>query len=179
MSEPESHSSSPDPEPIPEILHSFYEERPFVICTRCGESLAEFEEGYRISKNFKQGEVIIEYALCFPCLESMMEEASDESKERLQQFQAERLRDVFGFEECSLCDCTADEARDQEFGLIGVCRSDELVDSAMICIECMEDMASIISDETRRGWDRFRNENFPGVPTDFEPMPSRPAPVVF
>jgi len=27
-------------EPIPRILYSFYEERPFRTCTRCGESLA-------------------------------------------------------------------------------------------------------------------------------------------
>lgn len=171
----------PDPEhggPIPEVLHSFYEDRPFVSCTRCGESLADFEEGYRISKNFKKGEVIIEYALCFPCLERMMDEASEESKRRLAEFQEERFRDISGFRECSLCERTLVEARNNEYGLVGVCRGHELHDSAMICLDCMEDMSEIISVETRSNWDRFREENFPGVPGDFEPMPDRAPPVV-
>ena len=165
-------------EPIPEILHSFYEDRPFKSCTRCGESLADFKDGFRLSKNFKQGEVIIEYALCFPCLETMMDEASDESKEALAKFHEERMRDVSGFDECSLCDRTMAEARDDEYGLMAICHGSDMFDSAMVCIDCIEDMAEIISEETRQSWDRFKEENFPGVPADFEPVPSRPAPVM-
>lgn len=166
-------------EPIPRILYSFYEERPFRTCTRCGESLAEFEEGYRVSKNFKQDEVIIEYALCFPCLENMMNEASDESKAALARFQNDRLRDVSGFDECSLCERTMAEARGDEYALMAMCQGNDMFDSAMVCIDCMQEMAEIISDETRQSWNRFREENFPGVPADFEPMPSRPAPMIF
>ena len=47
----------------------------------------------------------------------------------------------------------------------------------MICFDCQEAMSEIMSEETRRTWDRFREENFPGIPSDFEPFPSRPAPV--
>lgn len=165
-------------EPIPNVLHSFYEDRPFVSCTRCGESLADFEDGYRISKNFKKGEVLIEYALCMPCLVGMLDEASDESKQRLAEFQEEHYRDVTGFEECALCEQTRDGVRNEEFGLVGVCQGDDMVDSAMICIDCMEAMAEIMSEETRRTWDKFREENFPGVPSDFEPFPPRPTPAV-
>ena len=35
----------------------------------------------------------------------------------------------------------------------------------------MEEMNALVSEKTRRGWDRFVEENFPGVPADFEPMP--------
>ena len=94
----------PPGEPIPAILHSFYEDRPFVSCTRCGESLADFADGYRISKNFNKDECIIEYALCLPCLDAMLDEASEESKVALAKFQAENLRDVSGFNDCALCD---------------------------------------------------------------------------
>lgn len=161
----------PQGEPIPEVLHSFYEERPFLTCTRCGESLADFEEGYRISKNFKKGEVLIEYALCMPCLLRMLEESSEESKRNLAKFHEERQRDVSGFDECSFCERTRAEARDQEFGIAGVCQGDRLHDSAMICADCMEDMYSVLSEETKDVWRRFREENFPGVPADFEPFP--------
>ena len=126
--------------PIPEELHSFYEDRAFVSCTRCGESLADFEEGYRISKNFKKGEVLIEYALCTPCLLRMLEESSEESKQNLAKFHQERQRDVSGFGECSFCERTRAEARNEEFGIAGVCQGDRLLDSAMICVDCMEDM---------------------------------------
>ena len=70
----------PEGEPIPEVLHSFYQDRAFVSCTRCGESLADFQDGYRISKNFKKGEVLIEYALCMPCLLRMLEESGWSSR---------------------------------------------------------------------------------------------------
>jgi hypothetical protein len=158
-------------EPIPEVLHSFYEERPFLTCTRCGESLADFEEGYRISKNFKKGEVLIEYALCMPCLLRMLEESSEESKRNLAKFHEERQRDVSGIDECAFCECTRAGARDEEFGIAGVCQGDRLLDSAMICVDCMEDMYAVLSEETKDVWRRFREENFPGVPADFEPFP--------
>ena len=112
-------------EPIPKILFSFYEDRPFVTCTRCGESLSDFADGYKVSKNFKKGEVIIEYALCMPCMENMMNEASEESKRVLHEFQEEHFRNVSGFEECALCEKTRDTARGEEFGLTGICQGHE------------------------------------------------------
>ena len=163
---------------IPSILHSFYEDRPFVSCTRCGESLRDFSEGFRISKSFKGDEVIIESAMCMPCMAAMMEETSDESKQKLEKFHEKHHREVSGFDECALCECTLDEVRDTEFNLVGVCQGDDMLDSAMICFDCQEAMNEIISEETRRTWDRFREENFPGVPADFEPLPSRPAPLL-
>ncbi len=159
-------------ESIPSILHSFYEDRPFRVCTRCGESLADFEEGYRVSKNFKKGEVILEYALCLPCLQRMLEESSEESKGRLARFQQERLREnVSGFEDCAFCETTRADARGEEYGIAGVCCGDRLLDSALICIDCIEEMHELLSEETRDVWKRFREENFPGVPADFEPFP--------
>lgn len=176
MSDPSADPNTPEGEPIPSVLHSFYEDRPFQSCTRCGESLIHFPEGFRISKNFKKGEVLIEYALCLPCLDAMLDEASEESKQRLAEFQAERYREVSGFDECALCDRTREQVRGEEFGLVGVCQGDKMIDSALICIDCMEAMAETMSEETRRTWDKFREENFPGVPSDFEPFPARPEP---
>jgi hypothetical protein len=164
---------------IPKILHSFYEDRPFVSCTRCGESLLDFDEGYRISKNFSKDECIIEYALCLPCLDAMLDEASEESKVALAKFHSENLREVSGFNECALCDKKFDSVKDGDYSFAGVCQGDRMLDSAMVCFDCMEAMANIMSEETRRTWDKFREENFPGVPSDFEPFPSQGAPIVF
>ncbi len=164
--------------PIPEELYSEYEERPFRTCTRCGESLIHFQEGYRVSKVFRAGEVIFEYALCLPCLNNIMKESSEESKERLQEFQNSRVRDVDGFSDCALCDRTRETTRNGEFGLVGACLGDQLLDGNMICSFCMEEMSELVSEQTRRTWDRFVEENFPGVPSDFAPMPSHPQPLV-
>jgi len=164
-------------EPIPEVLYSFYEERPFLCCTRCGESLAEFTNGYKVAKHFKQGEVILEYALCMPCVEGMLAEASEHSRRVLNEFQQKRFRFISGFNECVFCEKTQETARDSEFSLTGICHVKDMVDSAMVCVDCMEEMSEIISDETRGKWNRFREENFPGVPGDFQPMPERPVPV--
>ena len=165
--------------PIPEELFSFYEDRPFKICTRCGEGLEHFEEGYRVSKVYRGEEVIFEYALCLPCLKSMFDESSEESKQALMKFQMERYRQVSGFDECMLCDHQRATMPVQDFGLVGICLGEGLVESSMICGTCMEAMSECVSEETRKGWDRFVEENFPGVPADFEPMPVRgPAPVL-
>ena len=157
--------------PIPEELYSVYEDRPFKTCTRCGEGLEDFETGYRVSKVFRAGEVIFEYALCIPCLQGMFEEASEESRARLMEFQMSRFRFVSGFDECALCDSRREEIPTQEYGLVGICQGNGLIESNMICGQCMEDMNAVVSEKTRRGWDRFVEENFPGVPADFEPMP--------
>ena len=45
-------------EKIPEELHSEYEERPFRNCTRCGETLLDYEDGYNVAKIFKSSETI-------------------------------------------------------------------------------------------------------------------------
>jgi len=176
---PFSGETAPQGEPIPKILHSFYEGRPFVSCTRCGESLADFEDGYRISKNFNKDECIIEYALCLSCLDAMLDEASEESKISLAKFHAENLRDVSGFNDCALCNKKFDAVKDGDYSFTGVCIDDKMYDSAMVCFSCMEAMAEVMSEETRRTWDRFREENFPGVPSDFEPFPNQSASIVF
>ena len=173
---------SPEQElpPIPEELYSDYEERPFRCCTRCGETLEHFEDGYKISKVIKRGEVIFEYALCFPCLERMMEESSEESQERLMQFQNERLREeVDNTRECALCDHTRDTLEVPEFALVAGCVGHGVLESHMVCIHCMDEMSELVSEKTRNQWNRFVEENFPGIPADFAPSPveGSPAPV--
>lgn len=162
--------------PIPPELFSFYEDRPFRTCTRCGEGLFDFKNGYRVSKVYKGEEVIFEYALCIPCLQNMMEESSEESRQRMYEFQMSRLRQVSGFDECSLCERDEAGASRQEYGLVGICLGEDLVEGNKICGICMKEMSELVSKKTRESWDRFVEENFPGVPTDFEPFPVRNTP---
>ena len=162
--------------PIPEELYSFYEDRPFRICTRCGEGLYDFKHGYRVSKTYKGDEVIFEYALCNHCLHKIMEESSEETQKRLYEFQITRMRKTSGFDECELCDRPEEAAQREEYGLVGICLGEQIVEANKICGLCMEEMNELVSTKTRESWDRFVDENFPGVPADFEAFPVSNAP---
>ena len=75
MADEDSRDPVPTLGPIPEEMYSEYESRPFKTCTRCGETLFDFREGFRISKVYRKGEVLFEYALCAPCFLGILEES--------------------------------------------------------------------------------------------------------
>ena len=90
-------------ENIPEELHSEYEERPFRNCTRCGETLLDYENGYHVAKIFKSSETIFEYALCFSCHAGLISEFSEDSKRSLGEYYSERMKLGLGLFGCGLC----------------------------------------------------------------------------
>jgi len=98
-----------------------------------------------------------------------MEEASVESRKKLTEFHMKHFRDISTLDECGLCENTA--ADTDERGLVGICTDQNLLHSNMICSDCMMKQAELVSKQTRDVWDKFKDENFPGVPTDWEPMP--------
>ena len=121
-------------EPIPEELHSEYEERPFRTCTRCGETLADFEEGFQISKVFRRGEAVFEFALCGPCRCSLHEEFSTETKERLERFAAENANTQLGLEACAICEERREDLPEtEEFQVTGLCSGDLMFQGLMEC----------------------------------------------
>lgn len=168
MSQPD---HDPPSTPIPSELHSAYEDRIFRACTRCGESLSDFEGGFQISKAFKGGECVFEYALCDHCHTSLMEEFSQESKARLAQFQEEHVQFDRGLQACAACGASREAAGIQEFVLTGICEGTSLLAGMMMCGKCSEDAQELISDRTRNTWRRFVGENFPGPPADALPLP--------
>lgn len=158
--------------PIPCELHSDFEDRPFQICTRCGETLADFEEGFQISKVYRNNECIMEYAICLPCHNSLIEEFSQESRVRMEKFQAENIRYADGLLQCAICAGRRTADVPSEYGLAAICGGDEIIQGLMICGTCTEQMQAIVSQETRQRWDRFVGENFPCAPTETAPTPA-------
>ena len=162
----------PPPPPIPPELHSDYEDRPFQHCTRCGESLADFPGGFQISKAYKKGECILEYALCDHCRTAMMEEFSDESKNRLASFQNEQVQMHHGLTHCAVCGACRDEGPMREFVITGLCEAGSLHHGLMLCGDCGDAVQELISTHTRDTWRRFVDDNFPGPPpADGLPLP--------
>jgi hypothetical protein len=163
----------PTDDDIPADLHSDYEERAFVSCTRCGETLADFEEGYQLSKVYRAGETILEYALCYPCIAKMAEEFSEESRKAMDRFYSDHLTTGLGLGSCAVCGLDRSLAPNHEFSLGGICRGHHLMEGIMLCGPCVERANEVISKKTRDVWRRFIDENFPGVPADALPSPTR------
>ena len=163
---------NPEPEPIPREFYSEYEERPFRSCTRCGETLADFVEGYQVAKIYRRGEVVFEYALCGPCHTGLVEEFSEESRQTLEAYYAENMTPGLGAETCGICEKTREELGEPEFALGGACHGSSLIEAFMICAGCMEKTNALVSKKTQGIWGDFINDNFPGVPADFLPDPA-------
>lgn len=171
------------PPPIPQDLHCEYEERPFCHCTRCGETLEDDQGGYQISKAYKQGECVMEYALCDHCRTSMMEEFSQESKKRLSEFQDEKVNLESGMNHCSVCGVVRGDDGVDDFVITGICGGSFLLHGIMVCGDCGDGIQELISVKTRDTWRRFVDENFPGPPKDgeypeIEEVTVKPMPVV-
>lgn len=170
------HDLSGDEEPplIPKELESDYTDGQFKICTRCGESLADFPGGFQVSKAWKKGECVFEYALCDHCRTALMEEFSSESKTRLAKFQDENVNLTGGLDRCSVCNKERDELGEDDFVLTGVCEGDRLLHGIMVCGKCGERTQELLSKHTKDTWRRFRDENFPGPPGDEVLDPAQP-----
>jgi hypothetical protein len=162
------HDLSGDDEPplIPKELFSDYTDERFKMCTRCGESLHDYPGGFQVSKAWKKGECVFEYALCDHCRNALMEEFSKESKERLSRFQDDHVQFDRGLDNCSVCGVSRDDAVASDFVLTGVCDGDHLLHGIMVCGKCGERTQELLSKPTKDTWRRFRDENFPGPPGD-------------
>jgi hypothetical protein len=156
----------PTPPPIPEVLHSDYTDEPFSNCTRCGETLKDFPGGYQISKAWRRNECVFEYALCDHCRTSLMEEFSEESKQRLMQFQDEKVTFDGGIDQCSVCGLLRAEDDTTDFVLTGLMDGPAYLGGIMVCGKCGEQTQELLSAPTKDTWRRFREENFPGPPGD-------------
>lgn len=160
------------PHPIPEELYSEYEERPFLTCTRCGETLSDFNDGFQIAKVFKRSEVIFEYALCSPCHTGMIHEFSMESRQALENYYAQNMKSGLGSEHCGICRTTRNQLPEPEFIVGAACLGSDLLESFMICSPCMEKSDLLVSRKTQGIWNDFIDRNFPGVPADALPCPT-------
>lgn len=161
------------PQPIPKEFYSEYEERPFRTCTRCGETLSDFIEGFQLAKVLKRGEVVFEYALCHPCHTGMVDEFSEESRRALEEFYTEQMTTGLGANTCTICQRDRSDLSEPEYTLGAVCQGSEMLEALMICAPCTEKSNSVISKKTQGIFGDFINDNFPGVPADALPDPSQ------
>jgi len=154
--------------PIPEVLHSAFNEGPFTNCDACGADLLVESSVYPIQKNWRQGEVVFEIALCGACLLESMTCLSRESMERLRRFQEEQFQGWDGLDACHFCRKPLGPMDEYEIGAVAT-RSFLLRPPAVMCGDCAGEMQELLSEKTRDGWGEFMERVVPGVPGEMVP----------
>jgi hypothetical protein len=129
---------------IPKIYHSEYTGEPFATCLVCEQALSEAGD-YMVEKVIRNGEAVLEMALCGACAEGMIREYSQESLEReirtLETWMSDGGPDG---EECIGCR----KPRDHAGGFV-------------LAAEILESQRSR---QTRENFGGFIEKHFPGVP---------------
>lgn len=163
--------------PVPKIFHSEETGAPFAKCVCCDLRLAEDGTGYLIEKGFMKGETAFEYAMCFQCHRKISSELSPASMKRIEHYLGERIdpeeryreiaaRDPGDWESwISRCMLSGKELG-EEYQIFGQCDGGDLLLAYMpyaICGEELENLAQILSKETRDRIDGFVDD-FLGVP---------------
>ena len=159
-----------DPAPIPEILHSAYEEGPFTGCTTCNEGVLDGRV-YEIQKVYRGPEVILEMAVCHTCGTNIAREFSEESVGNFQDFFTGNFRSTSQAMHCNFCGLPRGIL--PNFTIVGVCRESALLaPSFVMCEKCTDRLQELISRKTRDVQGDFIRDNFPGIPADFDLSPT-------
>ncbi len=95
--DPESQPYADHFEPVPPIFQSTETGRAFERCVACDRFLLDdttqyvIEKAFRSYEGFDARETIFEYALCVDCRDALMEELSEESLQRMQNYFASHV----------------------------------------------------------------------------------------
>ena len=171
-------------------FHSYETGEAFTECCDCGCNLHDVDI-YIINQSFAANECIFECAMCLQCRERMNEQLSENSRVAMFDFmhdhadmesRQERLSNNSEteayIESCITCGKHRSEAK--TFTLGAMFSGDHLIKGPfplIICDDCEGKMAAIISDETRKFWDDYIAEHFPGPPSEID-LPHKNKPLL-
>ena len=171
---------------IPRIFYSSETGRPFEHCMVCNTYLLADGMSYAVEKvirqvpSLKNKETLFEYAVCSACMFTMYNKMSVESRQKIQEYflkhdaQNQRRKDLSNnqnsrtqswIKHCFIHDTLISEA--PEYQLTAQFTGKHLNKDHMpfaISFEAMEEMNSLLSDETREEMDDFIGEYFSGPP---------------
>jgi len=156
-------------ERVPKIYRSEYTLEPFRSCLVCDRAL-EGASLHVVEKVMRQGEAVLEMALCDRCAEALVREFSEESREVLTRIQLEWIAGADPrAERCAGCRKPRDHAG--SFVIGGTFLSGfVLVREIAVCGACEEAVEPRLSRKTREAYGRFVETHFPGVP-DYVDLP--------
>lgn len=172
---------------MPELFYSEETRRPFQLCIDCGAFLPTELAGegyYYVHKTIVRSEAVFEFAMCLDCNTKLQEEFSRETQAAIQRFCAENIhpREILEWDSidehlecCVVCRRTREECH--RFSLAGFGVGFQLIMGVgpfLMCDDCESQMSELVSEKTRKEWDRFVEENFdspPGVSADWPQVP--------
>ena len=181
------------PAGVPPILHSVYAKGPFETCVDCDTRLLDTWTPYAVEKIIRQGEVVLEFAICVACQMLILREFSEESIDRIREYTAgaldqtdeiDRILQVLGQEtedglgtpppaapepnRCQRCGDQGD-AYANEHSIGGILIGDRLIANvSSLCGKCSDGLDEVLSPKTREAHDDFIERNFPGVPAELD-----------
>ncbi len=153
---------------LPKELHSCFSEAPFEICIECGCDILNDGTTYVVQKAKRNGETVLELAICMTCAQGVKGTMSEESRETMEQFMGEMAANAEDHEEgtCLACGFQVDQ-KDGEYEIAGMAMGPILITPILLfCAKCHEELDSKLSEETRKGGEDFIEKNFPGIPAD-------------
>lgn len=159
--------SPPEPDDVPAILRSDYSGLPFAKCLVCETALEETEV-HVVEKVVRNGETVIEMAMCAACCADVAEQLSAESTQVLRSVQEEWAEsgDPDG-EACA--NCHRPRAHDGGFVIAGYFLTDRvLLRQIAVCEPCHDAVQQRLSRATRDTFGRFVGDHFPGVPENID-----------
>ncbi|MAB77829.1 MAG: hypothetical protein CMJ89_00625 [Planctomycetes bacterium] len=181
------------PTGVPPILHSVFAKGPFETCVDCGAGLLDAWTPYAVEKVIRQGEVVLEFAICVDCQIVILREFSEESIDRIREYTAgtlnqsdeiDRILEVLGHQtedrlgtpppptpapdRCQRCGAQ-DDAYTREHSIGGILIGDRLIANvSSLCGKCSDGLDQVLSQKTREAHDDFIERNFPGVPAELD-----------
>lgn len=156
-----------DADDVPALLHSTYSGLPFAECLVCHAPLNDVEM-HVVEKVIRNGEAVLEMALCGDCCNDLSKELSEESIEVLRAVQETWMDN--GDEEGEICaGCNRDRAHDGGFVLAGYFLPGRiLMRQLAVCEACHEGVQRKLSRKTRDKFGEFVGNHFPGVPENVD-----------
>lgn len=179
----ENDQNHPHTSSIPPIFWSDAEAAPFENCINCQCDLLSGEQPYMIEKAVrgfdgeKVSSTLFEYAVCINCAQEMNMKLSPQSKQRIEAYfrahvnfqeRFKRLHDQNDqawLEECLIHQKGV--SQDGECQLYALCQGNELIFHEfpyMIRAEALDEMMDLISAETLRQLDDFKDDLIDGPP---------------
>ena len=178
---------------IPPFLFSSDTGAPHERCMVCNTELLKEDFPYFIEKSVRQfpefgtSEIIFEYAICLRCSASLNAALSETSRQRMTEYFArhgrfatrrEKLQHAPASEWISHCLIKDTPiSKTPEYQVVAQCSGKKLVVRDMpfaVSLEAMDEIASLLSDETLDEMDDFIGKHFTGPPELADLLLKRP-----
>lgn len=171
-------------------FHSYETDEAFTECCDCGCNLHDAGM-YIINQSFAGEECVFEFAMCLDCREKLNNQLSENSRVAMFDFMhdnadMESRLEKLGhdsdteqyIENCVTCGKARTDSKSYTIGAMFT--GNHLIKGPfplLICDDCESKMADTISDETRKFWDNYITENFPGPPSEID-LPTKTKPIL-